>query len=185
VSKPALFPLALAAVSTCVTSTHMRAHYCVDESFFTAVGTAFPHAERERLGLRGLLPPRILSLDEQEGRVLQDYNEGLDYVSPEEVENWHISRCATSCHAGLVQGGLQGSIFPGPAAWVLPPSSAMGRLRPRPPRYCYCGQATLLGAHTVCACASVVCGVQRDGAAVAGAARPAGPQRDPLLQDHH
>lgn len=57
-------------------------------------GTAFPHAERERLGLRGLLPPRILALKEQERKVLQDYREGHDYVSPEEVENWSISRCA-------------------------------------------------------------------------------------------
>jgi hypothetical protein len=57
-------------------------------------GTGFPAAERERLGLRGLLPPRCLTIQEQESRVLTDYYEGLDYVPPEEVENWHISRCA-------------------------------------------------------------------------------------------
>lgn len=57
-------------------------------------GTAFPAAERERLGLRGLLPPRCLTIQEQESRVLTDYYDGLDYVPPEEVENWHISRCA-------------------------------------------------------------------------------------------
>lgn len=35
---------------------------------------------------------RVLSLEEQQSRILQDYNEGLDMVSPEEVENWNISR---------------------------------------------------------------------------------------------
>jgi hypothetical protein len=56
-------------------------------------GTGFPHAERERLGLRGLLPPTSLTMDQQKSRILQDYNEGLDYVSPEDLENWSISRC--------------------------------------------------------------------------------------------
>jgi malate dehydrogenase (oxaloacetate-decarboxylating)(NADP+) len=35
-------------------------------------GTAFPRAERERLGLEGLLPPRVESLAEQAARVLEN-----------------------------------------------------------------------------------------------------------------
>lgn len=35
---------------------------------------------------------RVLTLEEQQSRILQDYNEGLDMVSPEEVEHWNISR---------------------------------------------------------------------------------------------
>jgi hypothetical protein len=68
-----------------------KGHDVIADPLFNK-GTAFPHAERERLGLRGLLPPRILSLEEQERRIMRDYREGLDYVSPEEVENWSISR---------------------------------------------------------------------------------------------
>jgi hypothetical protein len=68
-----------------------KGHDVIADALFNK-GTAFPHAERERLGLRGLLPPRILSLEEQEQRIMRDYREGLDYVSPEEVENWSISR---------------------------------------------------------------------------------------------
>lgn len=32
-----------------------------------ALGTGFPVAERERLGLRGLLPPRVVSMQVQVG----------------------------------------------------------------------------------------------------------------------
>lgn len=35
-------------------------------------GTAFTHEERDRLGLRGLLPPRVHSLEEQAERVLEN-----------------------------------------------------------------------------------------------------------------
>ena len=37
-------------------------------------GTAFSHAEREALGLRGLLPPHVCSQEEQVARVLENFH---------------------------------------------------------------------------------------------------------------
>ena len=37
-------------------------------------GTAFSEEEREALGLRGLLPPRVFGIPDQEKRVLENYN---------------------------------------------------------------------------------------------------------------
>src|SRR5512147_1727689 len=36
-------------------------------------GTAFTEAEREALGLRGLLPPRVVTPGEQEARILENF----------------------------------------------------------------------------------------------------------------
>ena len=48
-------------------------------------GTAFPMEERERLQLRGLLPPRTVTMEIQVGRLVDDLIYGRDYVEPEEV----------------------------------------------------------------------------------------------------
>lgn len=56
-------------------------------------GTAFSHTERERLGIRGLLPPKVSNLTEQKKNIMRDYYKGIAYVGPDEIENWAISRC--------------------------------------------------------------------------------------------
>ena len=54
-------------------------------------GTAFTVHERERLKLRGLLPPRVLSMGSQKRRFLLQYREGRDFVDPNEIEESGIS----------------------------------------------------------------------------------------------
>ena len=48
-------------------------------------GTSFPLAERDRLGIRGLLPPRELSLDHQVQRVLNAFRKVTD-----SLEKWQF-----------------------------------------------------------------------------------------------
>ena len=45
--------------------------------------------ERERLQLRGLLPPRAVTMEIQVGRLVDDLIYGRDYVEPEEVRVSH------------------------------------------------------------------------------------------------
>eukprot|EP00879_Flechtneria_rotunda_P011896 GHRR01012425.1.p1 GENE.GHRR01012425.1~~GHRR01012425.1.p1 ORF type:complete len:369 (+),score=91.49 GHRR01012425.1:486-1592(+) len=48
-------------------------------------GTAFSKAERERLGVRGLLPPRVTTLQLQEDRFMAEYEAELTMIPPEEI----------------------------------------------------------------------------------------------------
>ena len=63
-------------------------------------GTGHSLVERERLGLRGLLPPRVLSMEEQIERNMKRYNSGssglvtedahLSGVTPEQLRKWLV-----------------------------------------------------------------------------------------------
>src|SRR5262249_53413857 len=46
-------------------------------------GTAFTDKERDALGLRGLLPPRVLSMEQQSGRILENYRR-----KPNDIERY-------------------------------------------------------------------------------------------------
>ena len=48
-------------------------------------GTAHPLVERERLGLRGLLPPRVLTMEQQKARALDRYWHGQDWIDPSQA----------------------------------------------------------------------------------------------------
>ncbi len=50
---------------------------------FLNKGTAFTEEERDRLGLRGLLPPRVLTQDHQKKRVLENLS-----VKPDDLERY-------------------------------------------------------------------------------------------------
>ncbi|KAK9863752.1 hypothetical protein WJX84_011333 [Apatococcus fuscideae] len=55
-------------------------------------GTAFGIAERERLALRGLLPARILSMEAQVNRIMEDYQYGRDYIDPVNVKDEGVTK---------------------------------------------------------------------------------------------
>ncbi|PSC74934.1 malic enzyme [Micractinium conductrix] len=54
-------------------------------------GTAHPLVERERLGLRGLLPPRVLTMEQQKARALDRYWHGQDWIDPSQIESGGVA----------------------------------------------------------------------------------------------
>ncbi|GIL59677.1 hypothetical protein Vafri_14408 [Volvox africanus] len=54
-------------------------------------GSAFPKSERDRLGLRGLLPPRSLTLDLQAARFMEDYYHPRHLIPPEDVKSGGVT----------------------------------------------------------------------------------------------
>lgn len=56
---------------------------------FHAQGTAFPYPERDRLSLRGLVPPSCLTLETQESRFMEEYD--AEYrISDGEAKVWDL-----------------------------------------------------------------------------------------------
>ena len=53
-------------------------------------GTAFNYVERDRLGLRGLIPPMVKTLDEQKKRVIRH----LESMSSPEEKNMYLQDLA-------------------------------------------------------------------------------------------
>jgi malate dehydrogenase (decarboxylating) len=47
-------------------------------------GTSFNYVERDALGLRGLLPPCEISFASQMERIMQEYDQGITHVAPED-----------------------------------------------------------------------------------------------------
>ncbi|WIA28821.1 hypothetical protein OEZ86_011350 [Tetradesmus obliquus] len=67
-----------------VTIVHKQGMELLHDPWYNK-GTAFPHSERERMGVRGLLPPRTTTLQLQEDRIMAAYKHGVVLVKPEDV----------------------------------------------------------------------------------------------------
>ncbi|KAK9828988.1 hypothetical protein WJX72_003247 [[Myrmecia] bisecta] len=55
-------------------------------------GTAFPQSERERLGVRGLLPTKVLAPEKQISRFMEDYLYGKDFIDPVHVKDGGVTK---------------------------------------------------------------------------------------------
>jgi len=67
-------------------------------------GLAFPHTERDRLGIRGIVPPATLQINEQHEIVMQEFNTGWaaraasnpndeiikSGVNPDDIRKWNV-----------------------------------------------------------------------------------------------
>ncbi|KDD76796.1 malic enzyme [Helicosporidium sp. ATCC 50920] len=75
---------------TDVTSVRLRGSEILHNPVYNK-GTAHSMMERERLGLRGLLPPRIMTLEQQMDKVMDQYWHGSDFIDPSQVSEGGIT----------------------------------------------------------------------------------------------
>ena len=61
-------------------------------------GTGFPHAERERLGVRGLLPPGTLSMERQVG--------SLPERNVTQIVSYYVTAKASNCLVKHIMSSL-------------------------------------------------------------------------------
>lgn len=82
---------------------HKKSMALISDPIFNK-GLAFPYSERDRLGIRGLVPPRILDIEEQSEVIMQEYNTGWaaraaqnpddeilkSGVKPDDIRKWNV-----------------------------------------------------------------------------------------------
>eukprot|EP00775_Hariotina_reticulata_P003588 gene3588-3854_t len=73
-----------------VSLTHKRGKELLNDPWFNK-GTGFSKSERERLQIRGLLPPRISSMKVQAERFMNEYLHGVTMIPPEEIETGGVT----------------------------------------------------------------------------------------------
>ena len=89
----------------------LRGRALLTDSMFNK-GTAFTHDERVALGIDGLLPPAICTIEQQLERVYENYRRQADDLDPPGPEP--VWRRVPSLHAraGSRPGGFHGAAVP-------------------------------------------------------------------------
>lgn len=82
---------------------HKKGKQLVSDPIYNK-GLAFPYSERDRLSIRGLMPPSVLNIDQQEQVIMDEYNKGWAVraeqepddeiirsgVSPDNIRKWKV-----------------------------------------------------------------------------------------------
>jgi len=82
---------------------HKKSSALISDPIFNK-GLAFPKSERDRLGLRGIIPPATLEIEEQEEIIMREYNSGWaaraaanpddeilkSGVDPDDIRKWNV-----------------------------------------------------------------------------------------------
>jgi len=82
---------------------HKKGKQLVSDPIYNK-GLAFPYSERDRLSIRGLMPPSVLNIEKQEQVIMDEYNKGWAVraeqepddeiirsgVSPDNIRKWKV-----------------------------------------------------------------------------------------------